>query len=667
MPFKLSTAQINQLKTLSANDATLDDAYRFLVSAAKGKAGVDQATLRFFEGAADVNQGVGNYAKFIRDYTTAQVAIRGLTTTKTVQAVSNEIAKKIFKDITDTLHPNPNVGDIPTIDQVAQRDAGDVAFYFFNQDRAGWAGTSMFLFLGHDKDFNETITEKAGDTYDLLAMLEAGKSASTSIGGFFDAVSLLWNAISTTAINISGASGVIANAAASAQNFMTAAYGTQTALPQTLASNIFLGTLTKADTLTGSTAADFLHGGGGNDTIGYSSGSDVLDGGTGTDTIDYHSRTSALNITIKTLPTKATYVGSINQGTEVDALFNVEKIIAGAGDDSVVIQGIPATTSTLTIDGGAGTHDSLSAFYLTAGVTFDAALGKLTSGAGTINFSNFEKFEGSNFNDTFYVDKKTTSINGRAGVDTVDFSKVTSTPSPISIWGVENIKGSAYADKYNQSDADNTSSSILGGNGNDSILGGGGSDTILGQSGNDTLLGGEGNDSITEDAGFNFLYGGGGNDTITTNVAEAIISDGAGDDLIKIVGDVNTVHEYYALYRVELNGGNDTINIDFPDGADTHGKPPPEAFINLSVHDGADKLIVEGVWIHGNIPRLDGNTSLPAWFSSYGGHNLWIEDWSSVYAEARGVDTVFEVFFGGEAWSISIENFKSGDFGIFLG
>ena len=60
MVFKLTSAQLNDLNSYASNDDSLPAAYKYLARIAAGK-DPSQATLRFFEGAADVNAQTGKY------------------------------------------------------------------------------------------------------------------------------------------------------------------------------------------------------------------------------------------------------------------------------------------------------------------------------------------------------------------------------------------------------------------------------------------------------------------------------------------------------------------------------------------------------------------------------------------------------------------------------
>ncbi|QAX84023.1 calcium-binding protein [Pseudomonas sp. DTU12.3] len=101
-----------------------------------------------------------------------------------------------------------------------------------------------------------------------------------------------------------------------------------------------------ADTLIGTSGDDEINGLGGNDLILGGAGADKIDGGAGTDTVDYSASAAGINVDIRyTTPGRA----GIGGDSEGDTLFNVEKVIGTAFNDTFSIDSISAT-----FEGGAG-------------------------------------------------------------------------------------------------------------------------------------------------------------------------------------------------------------------------------------------------------------------------------------------------------------------------
>ncbi|MDG1068163.1 MAG: Hint domain-containing protein, partial [Sulfitobacter sp.] len=174
---------------------------------------------------------------------------------------------------------------------------------------------------------------------------------------------------------------------------------------------------------------------------------------------------------------------------------NNDSIRAGAGND--------------TVNGGAGNNTiQLNTVSVTApvAVTFTAdEAGTLTTGANTLDFSEIERLELADNNDT---------VDGT----------VTTTGIDINAMG-----------------------------GDDSVLGGSGDDTVNGGTGNDTITGGQGADSIT---------GGTGDDVIQAAQGDTV-SGGDGDDTFNLT-DLGEA----GAGTITINGGEggetngDTLNLN---------------------------------------------------------------------------------------------------------
>lgn len=226
------------------------------------------------------------------------------------------------------------------------------------------------------------------------------------------------------------------------------------------------------DTLWGGDGNDGLRGGGGNDNLFGENGNDRLMGGGGNDVLDGGDGEDRL----------AGGAGNdrLYGGGENDVLLGNDgndHLVGGDGDDRLV--------------GGYG-NDTL---YGQDGND------RLEGGTGA------DKLYGEAGNDTLDGGAGNDRIDGGQGLDTVSYSfaeagvtvslltgkaagKATGTDKLL---GIENVTGSAYADKIT---GDWRANTLDGGGGNDKLLGCFGSDTLIGGAGRDWLSGGDGNDTF---------------------------------------------------------------------------------------------------------------------------------------------------------------------------
>ena len=230
-------------------------------------------------------------------------------------------------------------------------------------------------------------------------------------------------------------------------------------------------------------------------------------------TIDMRAQTEALILT-----------GSANDDIIVGGI-GIDTLNGGAGNDTINSSfGDVADT----IDGGAGTSDTLTYTDAAGGVVVDLAdaTAQDTQGAGVDTISNIENLTGSGFNDTLDGDANNNIINGLNGDDeieghggndtmdggggtdsvtyesagsgvTVDLSDLTAQNTfgagTDTLSNFENIIGSDFADTLT---GDGTNNILTGSAGDDTLNGGGGDDTLLGGDDDDILNGGAGDDTI---------------------------------------------------------------------------------------------------------------------------------------------------------------------------
>ena len=244
------------------------------------------------------------------------------------------------------------------------------------------------------------------------------------------------------------------------------------------------------DTVTGGTGSDYLYGQDGIDTLYAGTGTDYLIGGAGGDHLvgiagqaSYAAYTDALGAVTVNLLNPAANLGDAandtfthinrllgsgfgdtlianNAGDLIFGRNDNDTITGGTGSDSLYGEGgndsLIAGTSTDYLDGGAGA-DSLVGLVGSSSyaVYFDSPT------AITLNLLNRAADTGDAIGDTF------TNIN--------------------------RFQGSNYGDTFV---ANNSGVIFFGRSGNDTMTGGTGADSFYGQTGNDSMTGGLGNDSF---------------------------------------------------------------------------------------------------------------------------------------------------------------------------
>ncbi|MEQ1955775.1 calcium-binding protein [Mesorhizobium sp. CN2-181] len=308
------------------------------------------------------------------------------------------------------------------------------------------------------------------------------------------------------------------------------------------------------DILNGNGGNDILLGGAGDDVLIGGSGADSLQGGAGTsDTADYSGSASPVTVNL----TSGTGSDGDAQG---DTLTGIERLIGSAGNDTLIgsagdntlIGG--AGADTLTGNGGTDTVDYSGSsaavnINLVAGTgtggdaqgdmlvgttnAIGSAFGDVLTGIGTGTLEGRDgndvlagatTLDGGTGNDTLLGGAAAEILNGGADRDTVSYAASsagvtvdlglagpqvsTGDASGDTLTGIENLRGSIFAD-------------VLTGDAGDNILndgGVGGSDTLTGGGGNDSYsvynasativeIAGEGADRVS--AGVNFVLASG--------------------------------------------------------------------------------------------------------------------------------------------------------------
>ncbi len=333
------------------------------------------------------------------------------------------------------------------------------------------------------------------------------------------------------------------------------------------------------DTLVGGAGNDTLLGQGGNDTFTYTTGDGndtLVDGGDGIDTLSIFGNTVANTLTVAYNGTSITSIAST-----VASLLNVEHVTADLSDGTDVLS-YGTTSANVSVNLGAHTASGFSAISnienVVGGAGADTLTGDalanilgggggndtLTGGAGT------DTLTGDAGNDTFVatVGDGNDTYTGGAGIDTYDLhltsgrcdvttTSATSLETGIdTLNNIENVIGSQGNDVISLNGNANV---IDGQGGNDIIDAGGSNDVVIGGAGNDTMNGGAGNDTFQFAAGF-------GNDVINGFDANPNL----GQDLLDLSGYVPTVGldtsitsgTFASHVSIQVVAGNTVVTID---------------------------------------------------------------------------------------------------------
>lgn len=320
------------------------------------------------------------------------------------------------------------------------------------------------------------------------------------------------------------------------------------------------------DLATGGAGDDWVLGEGGNDTLTIADnwGHDVIIGGeteeTTGDTLDASAVTAGLTVDLSGADAEA---GTITDGSNTVDFSQIETIVLGSGDDTVilgdgggarVLSGFAGPTAN-----GDGTFTGIDVLDVT-GLSNGSGVG-ITSADVTLtddgNGNAVLTFPGGESLVLLGIDPA--SLNSIAALEAIGIPAGATppvTPPAGPDYVVEGTTGDDFIDEWYTGDpegdrVDNSDAAdgsnddhIQAGDGNDTVLAGegddliegeGGNDHLEGGAGNDTMYGGEGDDMFWGNDGDDVIYGGAGNDTFEGNYGADYIVGGDGDD--SILGD----------------------------------------------------------------------------------------------------------------------------------
>ena len=336
-----------------------------------------------------------------------------------------------------------------------------------------------------------------------------------------------------------------------------------------------------ADSVFGAEGDDSLRGGAGNDSMEGWIGNDTLDGGADNDYLDGADGNDLLfggtgndqllggnNGGQDTLYGEAGD-DTLSAGDGDDALYGgigADLQLGAGGDDTFFVENDFGQDTIQGGETGEGSGDVLEMGGADNAVTLDFTAvnaadpksGTFTDGVATATFTEIERFELTQGDDTVIAGTSGANVRTDLGND-------------LATGGIGNDSffGEAGNDTLIGGDGDD----ILSGNAdNDSLDGGLGNDTLDGGSGDDILLGGAGADSLTGFGGADTLTGGAGADTLDGGAGNDVFNVGSGD--LATGGDGDDVFNAgpgdmtgAALTIVGGEGaetGGDTLNVTGP-------------------------------------------------------------------------------------------------------
>ncbi len=361
--------------------------------------------------------------------------------------------------------------------------------------------------------YNDTLTgNTASNTIEGGAgndTLDGGAGADRLIGG--DGDDTFINGIGNDTVNGGDGSDIVDYSASTTQVKINLNLTTAQIVTTNSGSDIFLnienvlGSL-QSDTLIGNSANNVLRGGNGNDYLEGGLGDDDLYGDAGLDTASYSSASSAVVVNLAT--------GTASGGAGNDKLFGIENIIGSRLNDTLTGDGnnnlITGGQGNDTIDGGAGS-DTVSYQDATVGIFADInydflGYGSVSNGLQYDTLYNIENMIGSNFADTIYGSNQNNVIeggkgndylNGDIGIDTVSYANASSSVRVnLNTGTASGGDGTDQLISFENIIASKFSDSLYGTSSNNTIEGGAGIDYISGLGGNDILIGGTGNDTL---------------------------------------------------------------------------------------------------------------------------------------------------------------------------
>src|SRR5450432_3954212 len=291
--------------------------------------------------------------------------------------------------------------------------------------------------------------------------------------------------------------------------------------------------LTTALTVTGSSGANTITTGSGNDAVDGGGGADVIGTGAGDDIVSYRGTELSIDA--------GTGINTLILQTATD--INLGRVDQTVGDAVTVTNFQNIDASALGAAQGVNIIGSSAANIITGGLGADTIDG--TGGADVIDAGGGD--------DTVVYRGSETSIDGGGGNNTLQLKLATT----VNLNNADQTTGDSVA----VSNFGNVDASALGATQGVSITGSSSANTIIGGAGADTIDGGGGTDAISAGAG---------NDTIIYYGTEISIDGGTGNDTLVLLASGGTAAINLATpANVDQTSGDgvDVINFENVDAS----------------------------------------------------------------------------------------------------
>ncbi len=379
-----------------------------------------------------------------------------------------------------------------------------------------------------------------------------------------------------------------------------------------------IGGSTQADYLMGFDGTDTLNGGDGNDTLRGGAGGDVLNGGAGLDFANYQGSSAEVFVDIQT---NLIFSGDATG----DQLNGIENLYGSSFSDTLSGD---AGRNIIGGEGGADLIDGRDGDDALSGEAGDDILSgrngndRLVGGDGADNLSGGagnDSVDGGAGNDTSFGEAGNDSFHGGAGTDTLD-------------GGDDNdfLEGGADADTLTGGAGIDTASYASSAAGVTVVLGGASSggdaqgDTLTGI---EQVMGSGFADTLTGDAGANTLWGLAGNDVLTGAGGADVLKGGAGADTFRYVATGDSTLATAGRDTITDFAAGDKIDLS---AIDANGAGPGDAAFTFGTGAftaaGQIRVLDFGGGRYGVYLETTGNNTEDALITVYSDHALTAAD-----------------------------------------
>ena len=325
------------------------------------------------------------------------------------------------------------------------------------------------------------------------------------------------------------------------------------------------GRLGATDSIATGAGADTLLGGLGADTFSGGAGNDSIDGGVGgVDLVSYAYIVAATTGVSLALNNGAAVTVTVAAASDVDVLLNIEGVLGGAGNDTIV-----GDSAANTLSGAAGNDSFVGSL---GNDTLDGGAGTDTADYSAVTAQGYrETVSGSGSNVTLTVGNGVNSFTHvLSNIETINGLNL-APPSPT---GGISVNLSAFSPNFYMG-----ATSFA-----DTLIGGTGQDTLQGGLGNDSLNGGNWGAGVLNYADYSYITAStiaisavmGGNTTVgpfgTVTTLLNGVSTGEVDTLANVQGFVGgagndsismtmTNTGIYALIAINGGAGDDFVDV----------------------------------------------------------------------------------------------------------